>query len=150
MISALVPAHSTGGSSPGGPGSGEDNPLGPNHEWFRQGTFERTGKFDQFLLSPTHPVGRHKFRWLRGTYGFGEGDGELFERLIREQLDETSVIMERSSAPDRDDPGIVYRQWEVLIPEFEGKSGNAAPSRTAWALDPRRDRPHFTNAYPAK
>ncbi len=111
--------------------------------------FERE-KFDDFLLSPAHPVGRHKFRWLSSTFGFDEGDGALFERLIRKQLSQAGEIRERSPKPDADDPSVVYRQWEIVIPNFRGPNGNVAPLLTAWALDPDKDRPHFTNAYPAK
>lgn len=76
-------------------------------------------------------------------------DGEVFERLIREQLVEAEEINEKDSTRDRGDPNIVYRWWEIVIPSFEGPNGRRAPLLTAWTLDPRRNRPHFTNAYRA-
>lgn len=126
-------------------GRGE-GPEEPNIEWFKSGTFERS-KFDQFLLSPTHPKGKHKSRWLSSTYGFKQGDGELMERLIREQLDQAEEIREKDPVLDADDPSLAYRLWEIVIPRFRGPNGNVQPILTAWALDPRRDKPHFTNAY---
>ena len=101
------------------------------------------------MLSPTHPLGKNKFRWLRSTFGFEEGDGPLFERLIKEQLSQAGEILERLPKPDDNDPSIVYRQWEIVIPNFRGPNGNVQPLLTAWALDPGEERPHFTNAYDA-
>lgn len=84
----------------------------------------------------------------RGVFGIGEGDAELLERLLREQLsqaepDERPPKMVRE--PDR-----VIRQWQLLIPRFRGPNGNEGPVKTGWAFDPLAGeaRPHLTNAYP--
>lgn len=122
---------------------------GPAIEWFRSGIFEREN-FDGFLLSPTHPVGKHKFRWLSSTFGFDEGDGELMEHLIREQLDQAERVHEKEPKPDAENPHIVYRRWEIIVPRFRGPNGNVEPILTTWALVPRQDRPHFTSAYRVK
>lgn len=139
-----------GGGSSGAGGDGLLGPDGPNALWFQEATFDREGKFDNFLLSPDHPIGNRKFRWLHGTYGFNTDDGEVFERLIREQLERTAGITKKTPTPDRDDSTILYRRWEIVIPDFRGPNGNAASLLTAWALAPWRDRPHFTNAYSAE
>ncbi len=143
MISAYVPAHSTGGGS--GSGGSEDNPLGPdnpggpNHEWFRRGSID-SRKFSEYLFVVGHPFNRGKAEGWRRVFGLGTGDEELAARLIREQL-ERAPIEER---PVRRG----YRRWELVIPDFEGPNGNAAPLLTAWALDPDKNRPHMSTAYP--
>jgi hypothetical protein len=100
-------------------------------------------KFEEFLLSPTHPVGKHKLRLWRSTFGIGEGDGDLLEQLI------AAIIEEREPRPLPEEPTLTIRQWELLIPDFMGPNGNVGPVKTGWALDPRQQRPHMTNAFPA-
>lgn len=118
----------------------------PLVEWFASGSMERR-KFDEYLLSSTHPGGRDKLRLWRSIFGFNEGDGELLERLIREQLAQAKVV-ERESTVDRDDPEIVYLRWRLDIPRFRGPNGAVGPVRTQWALVPKRSRPHLTTSYP--
>jgi len=89
------------------------------------------------LLSPTHPVGKNKFRWLSSTFGFEEGDGALFEHLIREQLPRAGEIREKDPKPDKANPRIVYRRWEIIILRFRGPNGNTQSLLTAWALEIR-------------
>lgn len=124
------------------------NQPGPEHpsvEWFVDGIIEKS-KLESYLLSPTHPVGRHKLRLWRSTFGLHEGDGELLERLIREQLIH-SAPKERSSKAVSN-PRRLVREWELVIPCFRGPNDNEGPVLTAWAFDPLRDRPHLSTAYP--
>lgn len=124
-------------------------PGHPGVEWFVSGYVDRR-KLDEYLLSADHPVGRHKFRLWRGIFGFVEGQGELMERLLREQLPQAEEIDEKKPVLDREDPSIAYRRFEIIIPRFAGPNGNVAPVATGWALAPAADIPHLTNAYPVK
>jgi hypothetical protein len=71
---------------------------------------------------------------------------KMLERLIREQLDQTTPEErppKRVMEPDR-----TVQQWELLIPRFRGPNGNEGPVKTGWALDPSNDRPYLSTAYP--
>ncbi len=117
----------------------------PSGSWFATGTIDPR-KFTDYLLSPTHPEGRHKLRLWSVVFGIGEGDAVLLESLIREQIP-AGVVTERS-------PSAYLRRFEVLIPDFTTQviAPNAAPVITAWVPDEHwnyRDvRPRFVTAYP--
>jgi hypothetical protein len=115
-------------------------------EWFVGGIIERR-KLEEYLLSPTHSDGKNKLRLWRGVFGIGEGDAELLERLIREQLPQAG-LREREPVTRGGDPPRTFRRWELVIPRFRGPNGNVSPVLTAWALDPARDVPHLTTALP--
>lgn len=119
----------------------------PSVQWFAEGIIDRR-KLDEYLLSPTHPDGRHKLRLWRSVFGIGEEDGELLERLVREQLAQAGVsVVERPSRTVRE-PKRIIRQWQIVIPRFLGPNGNTGTVKTGWAFDPSEDRPHLTTAYP--
>ncbi|CAA9451628.1 MAG: hypothetical protein AVDCRST_MAG14-1005 [uncultured Rubrobacteraceae bacterium] len=120
-------------------------PESPTAEWFAGGIIEGR-KLEEYLLSPTHPVGKHKLRLWRSLFGVREGDGKLLERLIREQLIQAEPRERRSKVVGH--PRRVVREWEIIIPRFRGPNGNEGPVLTAWALDPLNDRPHLSTAYP--
>lgn len=126
------------------------DPSSPPVEWFAEGIVDRERKLDGYLLSPTHHRGRHKARLWQSVFGVEEGDGELLERLIREQLVGTAGVSpeEREPVATREDPPGMVSRWEVVIPHFLGPNGNRGPVLTAWALEPGAHRPHLTNAYP--
>lgn len=127
-----------------------ESPSSPPVEWFAlRGIIDRERKLDGYLLSPTHNRGCHKARLWRSVFGIGEGDGELLERLIREQLVEAGVSPEeREPVATREDPPRMVPRWEIVIPRFSGPNGSSGPVLTAWALEPGADHPHLTNAYP--
>jgi hypothetical protein len=115
--------------------------LIPGAEWFAAGRVDRR-KFDEYLLDPEHPDGRHKLRLWRSVFGVGEGEGRLLERLIREQIGR-GIVTEK---PPRTD----LRRFEVLIEDFE-TAKNTEPMITAWVSehgDWRRITPRFITAYP--
>lgn len=117
----------------------------PSVEWFAGGLIDRERKLNGYLLSPTHPDGRNKLRLWRSVFGIGEGDADLLERLIREQLEEAvPEEKEGKGLPE------VIRKWELVIPHFRGPNGNVGPVLTAWALDPDvgEDSPHLVTAFP--
>ncbi len=114
-------------------------------EWFVDGFIDRR-KLEEYLLSPTHLDGRNKLRLWRSVFGIGEGDAELLERLIREQLSQA----EPEERPPKvvEEPERVIRQWQLLVPRFRGPNGNTGAVKTGWAFDPLASRPHLTTAYP--
>ncbi len=120
----------------------------PPAEWFADGTVDPR-KLEDYLLSPTHPVGKHKARLWRSVFGVNRGDGALLERLIREQLRQSQAEpVKKEEKEFREDPLKVVRLWEVVIPHFEGPNGNTGAVLTAWALAPEGARPWLTTAYP--
>jgi hypothetical protein len=120
-------------------------PAPPSVEWFIGGIIEER-KLEEFLLSPTHPIGKHKLRLWRSVFDLSVGDGQLLERLIREQLIQATPI--ERSPKTVDDPRRVVREWELVIPRFRGPNDKEGPVITGWALDPLNDRPHPSTAYP--
>jgi filamentous hemagglutinin len=114
----------------------DDPPL---VEWVVSGTIDRKKKLDGYLLSPHHPLGKHKARLWDSVFGFDQSDSEFLESAIRTQLNQAKP-MERLGRP--------VRKWELVIPRFRGPNGNEGPVLTAWALPPDKDRPHLTTAYP--
>ncbi len=121
-------------------------PDQPDHEWFASGTVDMR-KFDEYLLCPTHRVGKGKLKKWESAFGIGEGDGQLLWNLIGQQLWKAEII-EHEPEPHPEAPDRVLRLWELNIRDFEGPNGNMANVQTAWALDPDRDLPHLVTAYP--
>ncbi len=119
----------------------------PPIEWFAGGIIDRERKLSGYLLSSTHPEGRNKLRLWRCVFGIEEGDAELLERLIREQLFQATP--EERPPQKVVEPDRTVRQWELFIPRFRGPNGNEGLVKTGWALDPLNDRPHLATAYPA-
>ncbi|MBA2712475.1 MAG: hypothetical protein H0U55_02840 [Rubrobacteraceae bacterium] len=122
-------------STPGNP-----KPL-PPAGWFASGEIDRR-KFDEYLLSPTHPEGKHKLRLWESIFGIGVGNGARLEQLIRNQVG-GGVVSERAPREDT-------RRFGVLIEDFEGPSGRG-PVLTAWASDHgdyRELKPRLVTALP--
>ena len=123
-------------------------PDKPPVEWFAGGVVDPR-KFDEFLLSPTHPVGKHKLRLWCSVFGIGQGDGVLLEGLIRDMLVASQADPEEQPKKEAwEDPSKIVRRWEVVIPRFEGPNGNVGPVLTAWALAPDEEEPRLATAYP--
>ncbi len=115
-------------------------------EWFAGGIIEKR-KLEEYLLSPTHSDGKSKLRLWQSVFGIGEGDAELLEHLLRDQLPQAEPE-EREPVTTREDPPRTVRRWKLVIPHFRGPNGNEGPVLTAWALDPDRGLPHLTTARP--
>jgi hypothetical protein len=102
-------------------------------------------KFDEYLLCPTHADGCGKLVKWRGAFGIGEGDGQLLERLIREQV-LRAEIREDLPEPYPPDPERFMRSFTLVIRDFQGPNGRIANVETAWALEPDKDAPHPVTA----
>lgn len=116
----------------------------PPPSWFASGEIDRR-KLDDYLLSPTHPDGKHKLRLWDSIFGIGVEDGKLLERLLRQQV-ASGVVTERP-------PRIDARRFGVMIPDFEGPAGPArrGPVLTAWASDHgdyKTVKPRLVTAFP--
>jgi hypothetical protein len=88
--------------------------------------------------------------WLwRSVFGIGEGDAQLLERLIRDQLLQAQPKEQEGKTPPEGLPEVI-RRWELVIPSFRGPNGNFGPVLTAWALDPDVSdaSPHLVAAFP--
>lgn len=120
-------------------------PKTPTAEWFADGIIEER-KLDEYLLSPTHPIGKHKLRLWRSVFSVHEGDGKLLERLLREQL--TQALPREQPSKVVGNPRRIVREWELVIPRFRGPNGNEGPVITGWAFGPLNERPHLSTAYP--
>lgn len=120
--------------------SAPDDPLIPPASWFASGEIA-SRKLDGYLLSPTHPTGKHKARLWRSVFGICQNDGDLLKSLLRGQLDQAAPV---------EKPGGKTQRWELVIPRFRGPNNTTAPVLTAWALEDGRSRPHLTTAYPKK
>lgn len=57
-------------------------PEKPGVDWFISGTTGTESKLESYVLSPFHPVGRHKARLWSSVFDLRQGDGELLERLM--------------------------------------------------------------------
>lgn len=121
----------------------------PPVEWFARGIIDRERKLSGYLLSPTHPDGKNKLRLWRSVFGIDEGDAELLEHLIREQLEQAEP-KEQESKTIPEGSSEVIRKWELVIPSFRGPNDNTGPVLTAWALDPDvgEASPHLVTAFP--
>jgi hypothetical protein len=121
----------------------------PPVEWFAGGIIDRQRKLNGYLLSPSHPDGRDKLRLWHSVFGIGEGDAELLERLIREQLVQAQPKEQEGKTPPEGLPEVI-RRWELVIPRFRGPNGNVGPVLTARALDPDvgEASPHLVTAFP--
>lgn len=126
---------------------GDRPPENPPVEWFASATLAPR-KLDEFLLSPTHPVGKHKARLWWSVFGIGAGDGQLLDHLLRGQLSQGEPEY-RGAKPTGEgaDLALTY-EWEIFIPNFRGPNGRIGPVKTGWALDPDEERPHLSTAYP--
>ncbi len=109
--------------------------LPPPPSWFASGGIDRR-KLDDYLLSPTHPDGKHKLRLWDRVFGIGVGDGKLLERLILQQV-ASGVVTERPSHIDA-------RHFGVVIPDFQGRSGRGP--RSSW----RSSRPRIVVPHPPR
>lgn len=125
---------------------GASIPGTPTAAWFAGGIVE-VRKLEEYLLSPTHSDGKSKLRLWQSVFGIGEGDAELLEHLLRDQLPQAEPE-EREPMTTQEDPPRTIRRWQLVIPRFRSPNGNEGSALTAWALVPEKNLPHLTTAYP--
>ncbi len=103
----------------------------------------------KFAKLPSFESEGREIRVWRSVFGIGEGDAELLERLIREQLVQAQPKEQEGKTPPEGLPEVI-RRWELVIPSFRGPNGNVGPVLTAWALAPDvgEGNPHLVTAFP--
>lgn len=95
-------------------------------------------KLRDYLLSPNHPLGRHKARFF-GSLGFWRANADALARRLR------AVARHHPAEPlDAD----AYGTTCVVPRMLRGLSGHEASVVTVWIVRPSDPRPHLVTAYP--
>lgn len=95
-------------------------------------------KLTDYLLSPSHPVGRSKARFFR-SLGFGESNLEELERSI---LSIARVEEVAETLPS------LYGTKYVIDGIIQVPAGIEVNLRTIWIIESGDTRPRFVTAYP--
>jgi hypothetical protein len=95
-------------------------------------------KLKDYLLSPDHPIGRHKARFF-AFLGFWRVNSGALARALR-----TLARRERAERIARSAYGTKYEVRGML----RGPSGKEAMVVTIWIIRPADPRPHLVTAYP--
>ena len=94
-------------------------------------------KVRDYLLSPTHPIGRHKARWFE-RLGYDQG-------RFHELANDLRALASRD-ADTLGDEG--YGEKYAVVGSIVSPSGEQYTVRTAWIFLHGRDRPSLVTAYP--
>ena len=94
-------------------------------------------KVRDYLLSPTHPVGRHKARWFQ-RLGYDQG-------RFQELADDLRALASRD-AESLGDEG--YGEKYAVVGSIVLPSGAQYTVRTVWIVLCGEDRPSLVTAYP--
>jgi hypothetical protein len=95
-------------------------------------------KLRDYVLSPEHPLGRHKARVFAATLGIGRDDWAYLRDQIQARLAESPVTAIRPKPPH----GVEY---EIRM-TIEGLNGESHPVVTGW-LVPDVEPPRLVTAY---
>lgn len=87
-------------------------------------------KFTEYLLSPTHSVGKHKAKVFKASLGYTIDNWEDLLDNILDNFDETKLV-----ETERIKAGIKYN----CIMNLTGPNGNTCPVKTTWILRPETD-----------
>ena len=95
-------------------------------------------KLREYLLSPTHPVGRFKARFF-AALGYSANDWQTLEADLRIQ-----------HLSQEAEPGGVtlYGQPYTIRAILKGPNGESASVVSVWFVTPSTRAPHFVTAYP--
>ena len=97
-------------------------------------------KLRDHLLSPDHPVGRHKARFF-ASIGFWRANADALARRLR------ALARQNPAEPLASDAyGTRYEVRGML----RGPSGTERPIVTIWIVRPADPRPHLVTAYPGE
>jgi hypothetical protein len=95
-------------------------------------------KIQDYLLSPTHPVGRFKAAFFQGL-GYSQSDGRTLESDIR-RLIETADALGGQASP--------YGEKYEVRGTLRGPSGRVAELVTVWIILTDENVPRLVTAYP--
>ena len=94
-------------------------------------------KLRDYLLSPSHPVGRFKSRFFRSLGYTPENWESLAEALLR--------VAETGDAEEVPSP---FGRKFAVLGEIPNEDGEPAPILTVWIISPGDENPRFVTAYP--
>jgi hypothetical protein len=97
-------------------------------------------KISGYLLSVTHPVGRHKWRFFQ-SLGFSPDDLSRLDGVLR-GLARTATVVHETATPY----GIRY----IVAGLFTAPNGTTAALRTVWIVETGRTEPRFVTAFPRR
>jgi hypothetical protein len=105
---------------------------------FREHAFVPSAKLVDYLLSPTHPVGKSKAQFF-AAFGFDATNAaELEWQLIT--IAHTEDVHQTTSSP--------YGEKYVVRGILQAADGRQATIATVWIIEPGTERPRFVTAYP--
>lgn len=94
-------------------------------------------KLKDYLLSPTHPIGRYKAAFFRSR-GYEQGSWETLASDIRSLLSTSATLLETSEF------GTKY----LISGNITGPNGHAFGIATVWIILDGEDAPRLVTAYP--
>ena len=94
-------------------------------------------KLSDYLLSPTHPIGRFKAAFFRNL-GFEQRNWQELEEALRGLLNLDAELVERSQ----------FGQKYIIRGEITGPAGRNARVVSVWIILAPEDTPRFVTAYP--
>ena len=97
-------------------------------------------KVSGYLLSMTHPVGRHKWRFFR-SLGFSPDDLGQLEEVLR-LLARNGTVAEETPTP--------FGTRYIVDGAFTAPNGATARLRTVWIIDAGGTDPRFVTAFPQR
>ncbi len=102
--------------------------------------FIRPEKITQYLLSETHPVGRHKAKFFLG-FGFSLSSWRQLETAFLQQVARYEVAQAETTLF-----GVSYAiDGTLLTPD-----GRTPQVRTVWFIETGQTAPYFVTAHPLK
>ena len=94
-------------------------------------------KLREYLLSPSHPIGRYKAAYFR-QFGYDQGRWEALGNDIR------SILTNRADVLESTEFGTKY----VIRGEMAAPNGRKLAIVTVWIILDSEDIPRFVTAYP--
>jgi hypothetical protein len=94
-------------------------------------------KLRDYLLSPTHPIGRYKALFFR-TLGYDETSWQELESQLRSLLARPAEPLESTE----------YGTKYAIIAPLTGRNGRMAEIVTVWIILAGEETPRFVTAYP--
>ena len=95
-------------------------------------------KLRDYLLSPTHPVGRFKARFFKAL-GYVAAEWQRLEADLR---------IQHLSQPATPSGSVVYGQSYTIRAIVKGPNGQAAMVDSVWFIGVASDIPRFVTTYP--
>jgi len=106
---------------------------------FQENAFVPSAKLVDYLLSPTHPVGKSKAQFF-AAFDFNMTNAADLERQLI-AIAQTENPYKAISSP--------YGEKYVVQGILQAADGRQVRIETVWIIEPGVDRPRFITAYPA-